>query len=119
VLVERRSSASVTHRVDAARMMPAYFEQRAFAQGISESYAAIRRHGGFAGRDFRHWLAPIVGSWTDRRLTAGAAEWDAVVQWRAVLQAVRAAHRRGVHFHRAEVRRDPALLAWVLKEDYL
>jgi glycosyltransferase involved in cell wall biosynthesis len=111
-------AASVTHRVDAVRMTPGYFEQRAFAQGVSDSYTAIRRRGAL-GREFRHWLTPYLNAWRDRGIARSAGAGLSVVQLRSVLHAVRHAYRRGVSFHRAEVRRDPALLAWVLKEDYL
>lgn len=110
-------AASVRHRVDADRMTPAYFEQRAFAQGISDSYAAIRRHGGLAA-DWRGWLRPIVAGWRDWRLTSTARGDPAVLEWRRVVAGVRRAHAAGVAFHRDAVARDPALLAWVLKEDY-
>lgn len=113
-------AASVHHRVDAARMTPAYIEQRAFAQGVSDSYAAIRRHGRLLP-DWRGPLRPLAGAWRDRRLVAAAAGLEqaaAVEQWRQVLAAARRAHARGIAFHRDAVRQDPALLAWVLKEDY-
>lgn len=115
------SAASVRHRVDAARMTRAYIEQRAFAQGVSDSYAAIRRQGGLRA-DWRAPLRPWVRTWRDglllRRAEAGAADAAAVEEWRAVLAAARRAHAAGVAFHRAAVKRDAELLAWVLKEDY-
>jgi glucosyl-dolichyl phosphate glucuronosyltransferase len=110
-------AASVSHRVDENRMTQAYFEQRAFAQGISDSYAEIRRRGGL-GPDLRRWLRPAITAWRDSRFVA-RARGVGVVQLQAVLRVVRRAYRDGVNFHRAEVRSDPALLAWVLKEDYL
>lgn len=110
-------AASVRHRVDAARMTPAYFVQRAFAQGVSDSYSQIRRYGGLRA-DWRAPLRPWVAAWRDRRALGAAAADPAVVEWSAVLGAVRRAHAEGMAFHRDAVRRDPALLAWVLKEDY-
>ncbi len=113
------SAASVRHRVDASRMTAAYIAQRAYAQGVSDSYTAIRRHGG-ARVDWRAPLRPLVGAWRDRRLLAAvAAEGGAAVkEWRQVLAGARRSYADGVAFHREAVRRDPALLAWVLKEDY-
>jgi glycosyltransferase involved in cell wall biosynthesis len=110
-------AASVRHRVDAARMTRGYFEQRAFAQGVSDSYAAIRRAGGLRP-DWRAPLRPWAAAWRDRRRTAAAAADPAVVEWRSVLAAVRRAHAEGVAFHRRAVRDDPELLAWVLRPDY-
>lgn len=113
------SAASVHHRVDASRMTSAYFAQRAYAQGISDSYSAIRRHGGLRA-DWRAPLRPLAGAWRDRKRLAAAAAEDvaAVEEWRQVLAAARRAYAEGVAFHREAVRRDPALMAWVLKEDY-
>jgi glucosyl-dolichyl phosphate glucuronosyltransferase len=110
-------AASVTHRVDGTRMTQSYFEQRAFAQGVSDSYSGIRRRGGL-GRGLADRVSAMVAAWRDR-WASGASSSDAVSQWKAVLRATRQAYRDGADFHRAEVRRDPGLLAWVLKEDYL
>ncbi|MCU0969811.1 MAG: glycosyltransferase [Rubrivivax sp.] len=110
-------AASVRHRVDASRMTPGYIEQRAFAQGVSDSYAAVRRRGG-TGADLRRWLRPIASAWRDWRLTSGAGASPAVVEWRRVLAAARRAHAAGAAFHREALRRDPGLLAWVLRDDY-
>jgi glucosyl-dolichyl phosphate glucuronosyltransferase len=111
------AAASVRHRVDGFRMTADYFEQRAFAQGVSDSYATIRRAGGLRPQ----WQAPLrrwLGRWRDRRL-ARPADDPVVMEWRSVLAAVRRGHAAGAAFHRQAVREDPALLAWVLKEDYL
>jgi glycosyltransferase involved in cell wall biosynthesis len=113
--------ATVHHLVDARRMTPAYFEERAFAQGISDSYTAIRA----AGRvePDRHGLRQRL-----HRALAPARDWWASGGWRgepasaelrAVQARVRAGYRRGWDFHRTEVDRDPALLDWVLKDNYL
>jgi len=114
------AAASVEHRVDAGRMTAEYFRRRAFAQGISDSYTRIRRRGGL-GADAGRWLVPLREfrqSLRDRRALAAAAGAPAVLQWHQIRAEARRAHAEGVAFHRAEVRRDPALLAWVLKEDY-
>jgi hypothetical protein len=107
--------------VDARRMSPEYFEERAFAQGVSDSYTAIRAAGGL--KPERHGLRQRL-----QHILAPARDWWASGGWHAdpagvelcALQArVRAGYRRGWDFHRAEVGRDLALLHWVLKEDYL
>ncbi len=115
-------AASVHHAVTAQRMTAAYFEQRGFAQGVSDSYRRIRAARGLAlpwrersRAAARRWLAP----WRERLLTAGQPADTATAEWRNILARTRAAHARGLAFHHAEVARDPALLAWVLKEDYL
>lgn len=113
-------AASVTHRVDASRMTPAYFAKRGHMQGVSDSYTAIRRAGRVppdAGR-WRRALADRLRDWRDLWRSSLQAPPPAVLQWQAVQAATRRAWREGWDFHRAEVARDPELLAWVLREDY-
>jgi glycosyltransferase involved in cell wall biosynthesis len=115
------SRASVRHFVPRGRMTPGYFEQRAFAQGISESYRMIRRRGGLRV-PLRERLsitmrARLSRAWYRLRslVAADAAERElARVRSRAA-----AAFVRGIQFHRQRVRADQALLQWVLKENYL
>lgn len=115
-------AASVHHAVTARRMTAAYFEERAYAQGVSDSYTRIRSAGGLAlpwRERARGAARGLLGPWRDLRLTAHQPADSATTEWRNILARTRAAHARGLAFHQAEVARDPALLAWVLKEDYL
>jgi hypothetical protein len=105
--------ASVRHLVDVDRMTQAYFEQRAFAQGVSDSYASIR----YRRRPVRDWTGWIPSSWRDWWSTRHATG-PVGIEWRRVLAAARRSHGEGVAFHREAVRRDPGLLTWVLKDDY-
>lgn len=116
------SAASVHHQVSADRMTPAYFEQRAFAQGVSDSYSAVRR----SGRALLPW--PERARQTLRSVLRSARE-----HWRArahgsdpvgmALREVRLrtvrAYGEGFEFHQSQVRADRQLLDWVLKESYL
>lgn len=112
------AAASVTHRVESARMTSGYFARRARMQGVSDSYTAIRNVGRVPS-DAARWSRPFADalrSIRDRLTTIGAPE--PVVQWRTVQALARRGWREGWEFHRAEVARDPSLLAWVLKPDY-
>jgi glycosyltransferase involved in cell wall biosynthesis len=114
------SRASVHHRVSKDRMTTAYFEQRAYAQGISDSYTDIRRSGGLARRS-RDWIRRHVRQGrelADRRLRMASLDPTAQ-ELRSVQAAAAAAYRRGYAYHRIEARKDPALLAWVLRDNYL
>lgn len=116
------SRASVHHRVPADRMTPGYFERRAYAQGVSDSYSAVRRYGSVAAPTvtrWRAWAVPRVRALSARlrRLVApGDAGQRALndVRCRAAL-----AYLAGYAFHQDAVRSDPVLLDWVLREDYL
>ena len=104
--------ASVEHRVTPERMTADYFDRRHHSEGISTSYALIRANGGvpgplaWIGLELRN-LAVAVG----RGVRTPALFGHHLQAWRA--------WRRGVHEHRAAVRRDSALLGWVLKASYL
>jgi glycosyltransferase involved in cell wall biosynthesis len=101
--------ALVHHFVSRARMTGEYIYRRAYAQGISDSYAAVRKDRGV--RLSRRTLATL------RRL-AGYRRFALADPY-----GIRRQHHRGYWdgytYHQAEIRRDPDLLAWVLRPDYL
>jgi glycosyltransferase involved in cell wall biosynthesis len=115
------SRASIHHRVSKERMTKSYFEQRAYAQGISDSYTAIRCKGGFnipVGSRIRGGLSHL---WT----FVGKHIWFAMAVCRrterelmSIQHTMSSAYWQGYNFHQQQVRADPALLAWVLKESY-
>jgi glycosyltransferase involved in cell wall biosynthesis len=106
--------AAVTHMIPVSRLTLKAFEQRAFIEGVSDSYARIRREGivpPVPAESWRNALRPI-----EKKLRR-AALWrqgDA----KAVRELMVHAHAAGVEFHQNEVRNDPTLLEWVLKPDY-
>jgi len=112
------SRASVRHFVPKERMMKDYFAQRAFDQGISDSYADLRtgRSRGIPLRREIDWLRSLMRAYAGILL---AATDQTERELLTVQHATLAAHRRGYRFHRHEVQADPVLLAWVLKRDYL
>lgn len=122
-------SASVKHWVPADRMTPEYFRRRAFSQGISDSYAAIRRAGGVAQPAAAHSPDPCGGTsisrllgtvWRrTRALVLGASEGgDPAGAEPSLRGELDVAYRTGHDYHQAQVRRSPELLAWVLRDHY-
>ncbi|TXI78415.1 MAG: glycosyltransferase family 2 protein [Dechloromonas sp.] len=113
------SGASVQHRVPAARMTPDYFAHRSYSQGISDSYTDIRRTGRIR--------MPISAS-TRQRIRTGIRRLqlharrttDTVdAELKKVQLGTLDAWQTGYDFHQNSVREDPALFAWVMKENYL
>ncbi|MBW4481202.1 MAG: glycosyltransferase [Tildeniella torsiva UHER 1998/13D] len=111
--------ALLHHVVPAARLTPEYFEARYFYQGVCDSYTVIRdRHrsqdavADATGQTqrFNHYVGKVKGKLAS--LTQGSAEY------RAIRQRCKAAYQAGFQFHQQQVAQNPALLAWVLKEDY-
>lgn len=87
--------SKVTHKVARSRLEPEYFYKRGFAQGISDSFSAVRHSGDLQPmKDVPDSLETI-----DQVIKRGLAE--------------------GWNYHQSELRRDNQLMDWVLKESYI
>ncbi|TWU16317.1 Glycosyl transferase family 2 [Allorhodopirellula heiligendammensis] len=106
-------AALVFHHIGQERLTLDYFAQRAFYQGVCDSYTQIRdgehptldsaADASAARRWLRHW----------RRILWPPEELDDL-QARFAL-----AYRRGFDFHRVCVQSSPTLLEWVRRQNYL
>lgn len=114
--------ASVYHLVSARRMTLEYIYERAFAQGVSNSFGDIRRCGGVTDRDNSHAedslgiLAPlknIMRKWY--RMLQGQYDAQTDLAQQVVIKGL----KDGYAFHQREARQRPDVLAWVLRSDYL
>lgn len=99
--------ATVYHLVPKSRLTESYLEYRLFTQGVADSYSQIRKSGGIRTRD------ELVG--LVRRVRS---KWKRGLQ-RDVKHRIRESYWRGYTYHRSEVKKDPSLLEWVLRESYL
>lgn len=115
------SRASVHHLVSCERMTKSYFCQRAYAQGISDSYSAIRAAGGIPGITFRfrHEIHRRLGKLKLIVENIGRDSDAVEIEMLDVLKSSRTAYWHGFRFHLREAASDDDLLAWVLKENYL
>jgi glycosyltransferase involved in cell wall biosynthesis len=104
--------AAVTHVIPASRLTPEYLEQRSFFQGVIESYTQIRRERRVPVRTWKDLLRP-----TKWRVEQMMRLENPTIKRIRLLMAL--AHRNGMEFHRKEVRQDPTLLEWVLRDNYL
>lgn len=96
--------ASVYHWVPASRMTTAYINQRAFADGVTQSYTDLR--SGKKPLNFRTRLTQI--NLLARTLTKGRIQRQIILSfW------------RGYYFHQHKFLKNKTLQQWVLKEDYL
>jgi hypothetical protein len=105
---------AVTHVIPASRLTVAAMEQRGFYQGVCDSYTQIRRTGAPQPAPAASWkdaIRPLKND-LERRVRLWSSDG------RAVAELAQRAHFSGKAFHQAEVRRDPALLDWVLRPDY-
>ena len=124
--------ASVYHWVSSNRMTADYFCLRAFNQGISDSYAAIRRDRGIGLPSFAPADPQPTPSMPTLRRLAGRI-WlrgkKALLSMRefivrsAVAEKKRSkeiadAYQNGYKFHQSAAREDENLRAWILRADY-
>jgi glycosyltransferase involved in cell wall biosynthesis len=117
------SPAALTrHRIGAGRLTEDYFYRRAYNQGISDSFTRIRREHymyagpGSASRGIGARLAGtarVVFNKVGRRLSPGSRETE------HIRKLGMESYREGFAFHQEEVKKDPKLLEWVLRPDYL
>ena len=143
---------SVYHLVSKERMTSKYFYHRSYIQGISDSFARMRKGHGLdtehakrkgqsaasgpegptpqrEGKEDKDHKFQINGGSICRFLKRGGnsiknravrykkklfpTEYDRI---RADMQK---AHREGFAYHQREIQKDPKLLEWVLRENYL
>ncbi|MDT8316994.1 MAG: glycosyltransferase family A protein [bacterium] len=114
--------AAVYHRVPPQRLTVEYFCQRAFNQGVSESFTEIRACGGLSkpvpepeqvnSPSFIEYLKKILNR------TCNRSGDDIHLKYNNLKEQFAEAYKKGKDYHRLEVERDPALLKYVLKDNY-
>ncbi|MFB1490577.1 MULTISPECIES: glycosyltransferase family 2 protein [unclassified Thiocapsa] len=105
------SGATVFHFVDASRMTIAYFRQRAFDQGISDSFSDLRQGHGRVLLGLKS-----IFVYATRRLRA-ALEIDR--ELRQLRGRMAAGYREGYLFHQRAYRLDPHVREWVSRPDFM
>lgn len=124
--------ALIYHAVPLERMTIPYFENRMFYQGVADSFTEIRRRGGlFKAADitsgecsffarFKYALKMTFNNpflLKDIILKKLCCYFSKDV--RIVNEKMNRAYKEGYQFHQNEVKNDPKLLQWVLKENFL
>lgn len=112
--------ATIYHFVPANRMTPGYFEKRAHAEGIRESYSWVRRNG-LGGMALRTETRRLVCGIIRRARRLGRRE-KLVGRDEEEIKVLRKrfadAHQAGFEFHQRIIRLDPKVLHWVLRPSY-
>jgi len=109
--------AVVTHVIPQERVTMGYFKQRAFIQGVCDSYTEIRKNGSVALTEsglidsvkssLGHWLAYCI---------AVATGGLRLARYEAIFYNC---YEKGIRYHKTEVSNDKKLLEYVLQHDYL
>ncbi|BFM40312.1 glycosyltransferase family 2 protein [Synechocystis sp. LKSZ1] len=110
--------AVVWHQVPQARMTYRYFQQRSFFQGVCDSFTEIRKLEGLPETDRAPSLQERVQFWIEDLERHFFVESDQEPEASVLKARFRQSFAAGFRFHRNAIRRDPQLLAWVLRPDY-
>ncbi len=114
------SGASVYHAVTAERMTPAYFERRAFSQGISDSYTELRsaRSAG-AGYTLKRKLVRVAkrtASHLKRAIDSVIAHDEELIE---LARCAQKGYEEGYNYHQTIYNSAPEVRSWVHKDNYL
>jgi len=120
----------IYHFVPTGRMTLEYFQKRAFYQGVCDSFSKIRKENGFTYYDIRSSevssennigiLIRIYTEINNKILTVFLKIIsNSYNEFIDIKEAYEKSYKEGFDFHQNEVKNDPELLKWVLKENYL
>lgn len=105
--------ASVYHKVTPERMTHAYFHQRGYSQGVSDSYTQLRQQESPS--------LSLKRSFIKRALNYALRKSFSLFDAREVKQAdrqLKLGHREGFAYHQAAYRDDPEVREWVHRPTY-
>jgi len=116
--------ATVFHIIPQDRMTLDYFEKRMYFQGVADSYSEIRKSHFSTAKNpalpldvMKHILEKSVYV-AKYPLKKTFARLKSTKDARTVKKKMDHAYNKGYEFHQAQVRADPTLLKWILKENY-
>ena len=105
--------ASVHHKVTPERMTHAYFRQRGFNQGVSDSYTQLRQQALPSASAKRPFINRALGFAVRKALSL----LDSAETRRAAAE-LQLGHREGFAYHQAAYRDDPEVSDWVHRPTY-
>jgi cellulose synthase/poly-beta-1,6-N-acetylglucosamine synthase-like glycosyltransferase len=119
----------IHHLVPSGRMTLEYFQKRAFYQGVCDSFSKIRRENGFdynseTNNNVKKYTSPLYLKFN--RFFERAERWflrkiknKDFCLYIEITKEYDKSYKEGFDFHQNEVKNDPELLKWVLKENFL
>lgn len=105
--------ASVYHKVPPERMTHAYFRQRGFNQGVSDSYTKLRQQD----LQIRNVKPSVIKRVLDFALRQSLNLLDSA-KTRMVAEELQRGHLEGYAYHQAAYRDDPEVRNWVHRRNY-
>lgn len=118
--------AKIRHLIPSARLTGDYFCWRRYFNGIHSSYTAVRRQYGADGpvvQEKVHILwrltqktKTLLGLKTKQKSRANIDEPNEIA---SIREKIEESYKSGYQDHQKEIKNDPVLLEWVLRENYL
>lgn len=105
--------ASVYHKVTGERMTFAYFRQRGFNQGVSDSFTELRRYDEPTSSPKQPIASRILRMTMQKVLSLQDS-----AEVRQAFEEVRLGHLEGYAYHQAAYRDDPEVREWVHRPTY-
>jgi GT2 family glycosyltransferase len=119
-----KPDCSIRHYVPKSRMAAEYFGNRAFFNGLHSSFTQIRRDHGLGPSEGVPRRRPFVQRALGMVKRTGSQLWTRYVhdepeEVKAIRKIVHQRFREGWLYHQNEVEKDPALLEYVLRKNYI
>lgn len=105
--------ASVYHKVTPERMTHAYFRQRGFNQGVSDSYTHLRRRSMSTGLEKRSSVKRALGYAVNKSLQL----FDPADTRKAIAE-LKLGHQEGYNYHQGQYLDNSEVREWVHKPKY-
>jgi len=122
----------IQHYVPKTRMTLEYFQKRAFYQGVCNSYSNLRKENGFIyynniinnnlikkEKKIHFTLIRIFIKIINKMQYYINKINKNYIQYSHIRDEYKKSYQDGFNFHQNEVKNDPELLKWVLKDNYL
>lgn len=120
----------IRHFVSKNRMTVEYFKKRAFYQGVSDSFSKIRKENGFEYYDFTpnnscdkirlQFFKRKYNRLFKKHVQKFVSIFDSNYKFYLnIKEEAELSYNEGFDFHQNEVKSDPELLKWILKENYI
>jgi len=108
--------AYVYHVIPSSRLTINYFKKRAFNQGISDSFSLIRKCGKIEDDFYKNRLRSL--NIINKFFTLMRFLKNGNIKYLKYYNEVGTAYKEGMKYHRDEVKNDPKLLKYILKDNY-
>jgi len=122
----------IQHYVPSSRMTLEYFQKRSFFQGVCDSFSKIRKENGFNYYNFsfnnslikkenkKHFILIRIFIKIINKMKHYMNKINKnYIHYVYIRDEYKKSYQDGFNFHQNEVKNDPELLKWVLKENYL